>query len=295
MLLAPRRGALSQSIDEVLAALPDASCTGRSARRRTPPRSSSRPACTRTSPARSPSSPTLAAGHRERAATACGLAAAVAGHPPVRGVGRDGRRARRPPPGGAWRRCARSRAASRRSRCTCTSGFRTRRWRSRVAQPACARTCRCCSPSRPTRRTGRAATPGSRRRARRCSRPSRGSASRARFADFGDWADVDRPAHPHATRCPTPRTSGGTCARSRASARSRSGSWTPSPALDRVAAARRARAVARAAGGDGGPRRRRAPCTRQEVLDENRFLATRDGVDAAVRRPRVRAAHLPVA
>ena len=144
MLLQPRGGALAQSIGEVLAALPDAHARRRSARRRIPRRSSSRPACTRTC---GDAIAELAALRADISGVLHGLDMTAGGrrHASVRGVGRDGRRARRPPSGGHGVG-ARARAqASRRSRCTSTSGCPTRRSairvanRMRVAPPAPAR------------------------------------------------------------------------------------------------------------------------------------------------------------
>ena len=69
-------------------------------------------------------------------------------------------------------------------------GVRDPEARDRARRPDARRTCRCCSRCRRTRRSGRAATPASRRRARRCSRRSRGSASRARSTATPHYVEV---------------------------------------------------------------------------------------------------------
>ena len=86
-------------------------------------------------------------------------------------------------------RCASSRGASRRSRCTCTSPSRTPSWRC-ARSTACARTSRCCSRWRPTRRSRAGATAGSRPRARRSSRPSRAPASRASSSTYAEYVEA---------------------------------------------------------------------------------------------------------
>ena len=81
------------------------------------------------------------------------------------------------------------------------------------------RTCRSSSRSRPARRSGAASRPGSRRRGRWCSRRSRARACRrgsraTRTTPRSSASSSGRAASR------TTRTSGGTCARTRASARS---------------------------------------------------------------------------
>ena len=80
-------------------------------------------------------------------------------------------------------------------------------------------------------------------------------------------------------RSPTRRSSGGTPGRSRASAPSRSGSWTRRPGS--TTPPRWSRWSSASCG--SRPRRagrRSALIGTPEVLDENRFLAARDGIDA---------------
>ena len=97
---------------------------------------------------------------------------------------------------------------------------------------------------RSTRRSGRAATPAWPPRARRCSRRSRASGSRAASAPT---RTTSRPStcSSAAARSPSPRSCGGTCGPSRASAPSRCGSWTPRRACADDGGARRAGAVHR--------------------------------------------------
>ena len=75
-------------------------------------------------------------------------------------AGRTPRSRRAPATSSCTRRCASSRGASRRSRCTCTSRCPTRTPPC-ARSTACASSCRCCWRCRPTRRSGRAATAGS--------------------------------------------------------------------------------------------------------------------------------------
>ena len=174
-------------------------------------------------------------------------------------------------------RCASSPGASRRSRCTCT-------WRCRARRRRCARcagcgcTCRCCSRSRRTRRSGRAATPVSRPLACRSSAPSRASASRAGSPTTPSTSRRSTCCCA-AARSPSRRSCGGTCGCSRSSARSRCGSWTPrraSPTTPR--SPRSCSALVRLEAREGFADE--AIAARPEVLDENRFLATRDGMRA---------------
>ena len=94
---------------------------------------------------------------------------------------------------------------------------------------ACARGSRCCRRSAPTRPTGTAATPGlaSTRSVICNSLPRSGMPARLRRLRRlrGDGGGAARPR-----RVPrTPATCGGTCARTRGAARSRSARWTRSP------------------------------------------------------------------
>ena len=208
------------------------------------------------------------------------------GHPPVRAVERRRGLAGRALPvdlrldarAGAARadvRAARPRRGARTPRRPCA----------RCAGCAC--TCRCCSRSRRTRRSGRAATPGSPPRASRSSARSRASASRGAFDELRASTSRRSTCCCAARRSPSRRSCGGTCGCSPGSARSRCASWTR----------RRARPTTprwpRSSSASCGWRRPRATPTtaiarRPEVLDENRFLATRDGMRAEFIDPGVR-------
>ena len=179
-------------------------------------------------------------------------------------------------------RCASWPAASRPSRCTCTSASPTPKTRS-GSSTGCAPTCRCCSRSRPTRRSGRAATPASPRPARRCSRRSRASASRARSRDYADYVEtVDLLIRCEArSRADLPLVGRAPAAALR---HGRGADHGRADDARRHGRARRPRAVHR-------PRSRSRRATwrrrdrRQEVLDENRFLAARDGMAAELIDP----------
>ena len=259
--------------------------------RRTGRRSSWRPACTRRSPARSRELRGLRAELDARARRRSGCAAASAGHAPVHRLAGDASSRAASATRRSTARCASWPGASRRSRCTSTSACPTPR-RDRAGQPACAATCRCCSRCRPTRRSGRAATRAWPRRARRSSRRSRASASRARSPTTRDYVDaVDLLVRCDAIPEPTflwwdvrlqPRF--GTVEVRIMDAQ-----------IDgrRDRRARRAGAVARARSrsseGYVAAERAGAP----EVLDENRFLAARDGVCGRADRRRARSGACP--
>ena len=179
-------------------------------------------------------------------------------------------------------RCVSSPAASRPSRCTCTSASPIRKMQS-VSPTGCAATCRCFSRSRQIRRSGRAATPDWHRRARPSSRPSRVSGIPLSSAITPRTSRRSTCSCARA-RSRSPPTCGGTCALSHASARSRSARWT------RRRPHRQAGLVALVQSPRPPPRPRRATprprlLDRPEVLEENRFLAARDGVEAELVDP----------
>ena len=290
MLLDPRDWSLAPAIDDVLAALPEelrdhvSSETHSSAvELRTGVHSDA-------SATRSPSSAQLRAPAQRGARRRSASPPRVLGHAPVRRLARDGGLRRASATRRSTARCASSPAASRRSRCTSTSACRPARPGSRRST-ACARTCRSCSRCRPTRRSGRAATPAWRRRARRCSRPSRASGSRARSAPTASTCARSTCCWT-ATRSPTTRTCGGTCARSRGSGTVEVRIMDAQSTLDATAAlVALVQSLVRLELVDGHADA--ALVHAPEVLDENRFLAARDGVDAELVDP-VRGRAVPV-
>ena len=123
-------------------------------------------------------------------------------------------------------RCAGCCGARRPARCTSTSACPTPRPRS-APSTACARTCRCCRRSPRTRPTGTGSTPASQTaRAQLFRGYPRADIPRA-FAGWEDYATVDGRASSPPPASRTTRSCGGTCARTRSSARSRCGRWTP--------------------------------------------------------------------
>ena len=147
-----------------------------SRRRRTSPRSSSRPACTATVGGAVAELRALRSSLDERLA-GLGLRAAVAGTHPFtvwqETVVSSGGRYQLVY--GSMRELARREPTF---ALHVHVGVRDPETRDRARRPACAPTCRCCSPCRPTRRSGRGATAASPPRARRCSRRSRAWESR---------------------------------------------------------------------------------------------------------------------
>ena len=143
----------------------------------------------------------------------------------------------------------------------------------------CACTCRCCSRSRRTPRSGRAATPASRRRACPSSARSRASASRGRSTPTPEYVEaIDVLLRCDAFPEPTflwwdvrlqPKL--GTIEVRIMDAQTR--------AADNAALAALVQCDRAARGDSRATPTRRSPC-RPEVLDENRFLATRDGMQA---------------
>ena len=245
-----------------------------------------RPACTRPSATRSPSSGTLRDDSSAPCSTALGLAAGVAGTHPVGGLARDGGLARASAIRRSTARCASSRAASRRSRCTCTSALPSGRRASRAFNRLRAHlpillALSANSPFWQGRDTGLASA----RTPLFQAFPRVGHPARVR--SYGEYVRavnlllrlrrVPRPHLPVVGRA-------------------------PAAALRHRRGADHGRAV------DARPRRRALVALVQslarlelvdghadaalvhapEVLDENRFLAARDGVDAALRRPRAR-------
>ena len=147
------------------------------------------------------------------------------------------------------------------------------------ATTACARTCRCCSRCRPTRRSGRAATAAWPRRARRSSRPSRAPGIPRAFGVLRRLRRGDR--RPAALRR-VPRADVPVVGRAPAAALRHA----RGPRHGRADAPRRHRArSSRSCSAWCAWRRSRAARARTlvhapEVLDENRFLAARDGMEA---------------
>ena len=205
------------------------------------------------------------------------------GHAPARplrgGRGLPGSPLPVPAPVAARARSARADLRPARARGCSGSGAR----RPRVTT-VCAPMCRSCWPWRPTRRSPAGATRGSPPRAPRSSRPSRAPASRARWVHLRRVRRVDRRthalrrdprAHVHLVGRPAAaeaRNAGGT-RHGRPDAHpghGGPGGFGPVPgALRGPERARRAGARARS----------------PEVLDENRFLAARDGIDAQLIDP----------
>ena len=224
MLLDPSDWSLAPRIDDVLAALPD------SLRDHVSSETHSSAAELRTGVHQTVGDAVAELGELRaqlvEVVDSLGLAVGTAGHAPVRGLAPDGGLVARAPPGGL-RLDARARPPRADVRAARPRRAAERRGRASPPSTACARTSRSCSRCRPTRRSGRAATPAWRPRGRRCFRPSRASASRARS---GPTASTCAPSTccSSATPFPTTRTCGGTCARSRAWAPSRSASWTRS-------------------------------------------------------------------
>ncbi len=180
-------------------------------------------------------------------------------------------------------RCASWRGASRRSRCTSTSRCPIPSWPC-APTTACARTSRCCSRWRRTRRSRAGATAGWRRRARRSSRPSRAPASRAQFDSYAEYAE----AVDVLLRCgaiPEPTFIWWDVRLQPQARHDRGAGDGRSDADPRHGGAGRARAVAwcasRRSTGWPSPSSSHAP----EVLDENRFLAARDGIRAQLLDP----------
>ena len=220
-----------------------------------------------------------------------GLRAAVAGHAPVRAVERHRGLARRALPVDL-RLDARARPAR--------ADLRAARPRRRARTPrprcarcaACARTCRCCSRSPPTRRSGRAATPASPRRACRSSATFPRVGHPARRSPTTPSTSRRSTCCCAAARSPSRRSCGGTCGCSRASARSRCGSWTPRRAsADNAALAALVQCLVRLRGDRGRRRPRRSPAAggaRREPLPRR---ARRDATPrSSTPRARLRAA-----
>jgi hypothetical protein len=154
-----------------------------------------------------------------------GLAAAVAGMHPAE-MAEDRGSARRPLPARAPDQCAALLGASRPSRCTFTSVWRTPRARSGCST-TCAPISRCSSPCRPARRSGAAGRRGWPRTGRSSFGPSRARACR------GTSRTTPTGCAPSTCSCARARSrsrpsSGGTCVRSPASAPLRCASWTHS-------------------------------------------------------------------
>ena len=144
-----------------------------------------------------------------------------------------------------------------------------------------------CSPSLRTRPSGRRARPVSLRRARRSSRPSRAPACRPP-SPRGRSSSCSSSAASGRTPSRTTRTSGGTCGRIRASGRSSCGSATRRPrSRPSRGSSRSPRASSRRS-----PRTSRPgeplPVQPVTLVDENKWRATRDGLDAQADRPRAR-------
>ena len=279
MLVHPEGWALAHQVDRVISALEPGGSPRTSRPRRTCRRSSSPPACTRPPAAR----PRSCAAARARGRSIAPLGLLAAARAPTRS--RSGTTRSSPPATASARstaRCASSRVASRPSRCTSTSGSPTRERRSSWPT-ACGPISRCCSRCRPTRRSGRAATPGWPRRARRSSRPSRAWGS---LAPSAPTPSTSRPSTYSCAPEPSPSrpSCGGTCARSPGSARSRSASWTPRrPPRPPRRSSPLVQSLVRLEAEEGyaSPRLLAQP----EVLEENRFLAARDGVEAELVDP----------
>ena len=180
--------------------------------------------------------------------------------------------------------CACSRAASRRWPPTSTSAWPTPTTRSGCST-ACACTCRCCSRCPPTRRSGEAGPPGSRPRARRSSTRSHAPGCRAASAATGTGSQASSGCWAR-VRSRTPRSSGGTRACSPATAPWRSASWTGRPRSRRWA--RSPRSCRRWPSVElDRPDDPSAPeASSLELIEENRFLAARDGMHARLIEPR---------
>ena len=278
MLLDPRDWSLASRIDDVLPALsrrgrrPRVGRDARLGARAGQPAASRRPAAAAAELAR----PARRARRRPRAARA---ARRRRGHAPVRAVERRRGLAGRALPvdlrldarAGAARadvRAARARRGARRRRRPCA----------RCAGCAC--TCRCCSRWRPTRRSGRAATPGwpSARVPGLRHVPARRHPARVRRATPS--TSRRSTCCCAATRSPSRRSCGGTCGCSRKLGTLEVRIMDAQTRVGRQRRAGRARAVRWC-----GWRRPRATsptaiAAHPEVLDENRFLATRDGMRA---------------
>ena len=179
-------------------------------------------------------------------------------------------------------RCASWRGASRPSACTSTSACATRRTGSGCST-GCASTCRCCSRCRSTRRSGRGATPAWRRRARRCSRRSRASASRAPSATTRTGSSaVDLLIRCDAFPEPTflwwdvrPQPRFGTVEVRVLDAQTTASETAALAALVQCIARLEVEEGYVPAALVGG----------QEALEENRFIAARDGMDARLIDP----------
>ncbi len=211
-----------------------------------------------------------------------GLRAAVAGTHPhrARRGGRGLPRRPLPVPAPQPARARPARADVRAARARRGPGRRARRAR---VQRACARTSRCCSRSPRTRRSCAATTAGSPPRARRSSRPSRAPASRARSKSYAEYVEaIDVLIRCGAIPEPTfiwwdvrlqPKL--GTLEVRVMDAQTR--------IRDTAALAALVQCLVRLEALDGMAEPEL--CFAPEVLDENRFLAARDGIDAQLLDP----------
>ena len=253
--------------------------------------SSWRPARTRRSPRPWPSWPCCARSSRRP----LDVARPGERRSPARTRRRAGRTSRSRPARAtapATRRCASSPGASRRSRLHVHVAVPDPEAAVRAYNGDARRTCRCCSRCPPTRRSGRAATAASRPRARPPSRCSRAPASRAASA----LTRVRRGGRHPAAQRRDPRAHVpvvGRAPAAAATARSRCGSWTPRRAS---ATPPRWRRWCSASSGSRRSPIRMTPAapSAPEVLAENRFLASRDGMQAELDRAAVMGAACPV-
>ena len=277
MLLEPASGAPAWRSEDVLVRLGPELVRPTCAPRPTPARSSSGRSARRRRGGDRRSSAGCAS-RLARAARGAGMGVAASGHAPAGAL----RRTRRCRPARATAsctpRCAASPAASRRSRCTCTSPCPTpsaalRALNAHARAPAAA-----ARRWRRTRRSCAAATAGWPRRARRSSRRSRAPGCRAR-SRLCELRRGHRRARAHGR---DPGADVRLVGRAAATAlRHARGAGDGRP----VAGAATPRRWRRSSSAWSGWRRWRALPSpswwpRTEVLDENRFLAARDGIDA---------------
>ena len=170
--------------------------------------------------------------------------------------------------------CSATRSPHRWAACTSTSACPTPKRRS-ARSTACAGTCRCCRRWLRTPPSATAATRGSPPRARSPCAAGRARVCRGRCAT-SRTSSSSRAGWRAPRRSPTTPGSGGSCARTRASARSRCARSTCRRRSRTPRRWRRSRTASRAA------RRRtsREPDPPAEVLEEGIFRAARFGVQA---------------